>query len=478
MIEEIILENLINNPEFLKRTIPFLKKEYFHDRGQSLVFEKIADYVTRHNLPPTQDELIIEIKETKGISQADYEAAIDLLGRFAKKSRVPSLSWLIEQTEKFCKDKALYNAIVEAASMIDSKEDAGKIPDLIKNALSVSFENAIGHEYVSPDMIEQRYKTLHQTIEYKIPFDIDVLNEVTNGGLPRKTLTIVSASTGAGKSLFLCHCAANNLLSGKNVLYITLEMSEEMISERIDANLMNLKIQDLYGLSLQSYKQRLKNVLDGCKGRLIIKEYPTSSAGVLQFRALLNELELKRDFKPDIIYVDYINICSSSRYKAGSVNSYQYIKAICEELRGLAIEYNLPIVSATQFNREGTNTSDVSFKEISESHGLAMTVDILWAMIRTEELDEQNLVLFKQLKNRFSDIASKLRFVVGIDRARMKLYNIDTDINMAKKPLSNGSPKPKINNDNELQQDYFSKERKLPLLKNVNKPRFTGIKVE
>lgn len=468
IIEEIILENLLHNDEYARKVLPFLKSEYFGEAHHAVVFNKISDFVAKYNKAPTQDELLIEIKDTHGLSQVVYEASIDLVSRvLSKHNKTPSLDWLIDHTEKFCKDRALYNAIVDAAAMIeDQKADVGQIPEILRNALSVSFDTNIGHDFLG--MIEQRYKMLHQTNEYKIPFDIEALNEITNGGLPRKTLAVISASTGAGKSLFLCHCAARNLLAGKNVLYITMEMAEERISERIDANILNMKIQDLPGLSLQEYKRRLDKALDGCKGRLFVKEYPTAGAGVLQFRSLINELRLKKNFTPDIVYVDYINICSSSRFKAGVVNSYQYVKAICEELRGMAIEYNIPIVSATQLNREGVDTSDVGLKEISESHGLAMTVDILWAMIRTEELDEKNLVMFKQLKNRFSDIASKLRFVVGIDRSKMRLYDADTNIQMTKtKPILDGSPR-----DTGEQQGF-----KKPLL-GGNKPRFSGIKVE
>lgn len=475
MIEEVILENLLHNDEYMRRVLPFLKDEYFGENAHSIVFTKISEFVSKYNKAPTQDELRIEIKDTKGLKQSDYEAAVDLVNRLTKRSKAPSIDWLVEHTEKFCKDKALFNAIVDAAAMIeDDKADVGQIPDILKNALSVSFDTNIGHDFMT--MIEQRYKMLHQINEYKIPFDIEALNEITNGGLPRKTLAVVSASTGAGKSLFLCHCAARNLLADKNVLYITMEMAEERISERIDANILNMRIQDLPNLSLQEYRRRLNKALDGCKGRLIVKEYPTASAGVTQFRALINELKLKKDFVPDIIYVDYINICSSSRFKAGMVNSYQYVKAICEELRGLAIEYNLPIVSATQLNREGTDTTDVGLKEISDSHGLAMTADILLAMIRTEELDEQNVVMFKQLKNRFSDMASKLRFVVGIDRSKMRLFDAESEVQMTKtRPVSNGSPKRK---DEEIDQDTGEIKFKKPALGVGNKPRFSGIKVE
>lgn len=440
MIEQVILENLLHNEDYLRRVLPFLKDEYFAEGGEATVYKKINDFTVKYNKAPTQDELIIELKDTVGISQATYEQATDLVKELSKRSKAPSIDWLLEHTEKFCKDRALYNAIAEAATAIDNQDaDLGKLPDILKDALSVSFDTAIGHDFTNA--IEERYKLLHQSNVYKIPFDIDILNKITGGGLPKKTLAVIAASTGAGKSLALCHFAAQAMLSGKKVLYITMEMAEEKISERIDANLMRINLQDMPGVSLQEYKRKLGKALDGCEGRLIVKEYPTAGAGVTQFRALVNELKLKKDFHPDMIIVDYVNICSSSRYKAAAVNSYQYVKAICEELRGLAIEYDLPILSATQLNREGTDNSDAGLKEISESHGLAMTVDLLLAMIRSEELDDQNLVMFKQLKNRFSDMAAKLRFVVGIDRSKMLLFNAEAEPNMAgSKVVSNGTP--------------------------------------
>lgn len=474
MIEELILENLLHNPEYVQRVLPFLKDEYFSENEQSIVFTKVEEYAGKYHKAPTQEELIVEIKNVKGLKQADYERSIDLVTRLTRKNKAPSIEWLVENTEKFCKDRALFNAIADAASLLENPDgDLGVIPDKLKDALSISFDTNVGHDFTS--QIEQRYKMLHQTNEYRIPFDIEALNEVTNGGLPKKTLTVVSASTGAGKSLFLCHCAARNLIANKNVLYITMEMAEERISERIDANILNTRIQDLPSLSLQEYSRRLNNKLEGVTGRLIVKEYPTASAGVTQFRALLNELRLKKDFAPDIIYIDYINICASSRFKAGAVNSYQYVKAICEELRGLAIEFNVPVVSATQLNREGTDNSDVGLKEISESHGLAMTVDILWAMIRTEELDEQNLVMFKQLKNRFSDMTLKLRFTIGIDRSKMRLFDSESDMKMGRnRPLSNGSPK----SDNEFVDQETGEIKRLTFKKpDLKNNRFKDIKV-
>lgn len=363
-LEDIILENLLHHEEYARRVLPYLKEEYFHNIGHQTVFSQIREYIGKYNKPPTQEELIIEIQNQKGITQGAYQESIDIVRSLTRKNKTSGLDWLVENTETFCKDKALYNAIVGAASMIEDKSNVGQIPDLLKDALSVSFDNNIGHDF--KEQIAERYKTLHETHEYKIPFDIPVLNEITSGGLPRKTLNVIAASTGAGKSLFLCHCAARNFLAGLNVLYISMEMAEERISERIDANIIEMNIGDLKTISLQDYKKRLMKRIGDKPGRLIVKEYPTASAGASQFRALLNELRLKKDFQPDIIYLDYLNICASSRFKAAAVNSYQYVKAIAEEIRGLAIEYNVPIVSATQLNRSGTDASDVSLGEISD----------------------------------------------------------------------------------------------------------------
>jgi replicative DNA helicase len=443
MIETIILENLMYNEEYLRKVLPFLKPEYFHDSGQELVFTTLASFIGKYNKPPTKSEVIVELKQLKGIRQATLERALDVVNEVSKKSTAPSIDWLVEKTETFCKDKALYNAIAEAATVLEKGSvAAGHLPDLLKDALSVSFDHNIGHDFVAD--AEARYKLLHETDEYRLKFDIDVFNEVTKGGLPKKTLSVFAAATGVGKSLVLCHLGARWFLGGYNVLYLTMEMAEEKISERIEANILNMNIDDVAQLAYPDYKRRFAKATDGCPGRLVVKEYPTAGAGVTQFRALLNELRLKKDFVPDVIIVDYINICVSSRFISGNVNSYQYVKAICEELRGLSKEADCPIVSATQLNREGTDNTDAGLKEISESSGLAMTVDLLWAIFRSEELDEQNMFLFKQLKSRFSDKASKLRFVVGVDRPKMRLYNATETPEMTKggQVVSNGSPKP------------------------------------
>jgi len=442
MIETVILQNLLHNEDYTRRVIPYLKAEYFPEQHQAKVFTQISEFVNTYNKLPTQEELIVELTSDKSLNQTVYDQTTDLVKELSKRSKEPALEWLLTHTEQFCQDKALYNAIVDSVAVMDG-QDTGSlksgIPDMIRTALAVSFDNAIGHDWAD---YSGRYELLHETLMAHMPFDIDVLNKITGGGLSKKTLSVISAMTGAGKTLVMCHFAARTFLAGSNVLYITLEMSEERIGERVDANLLGVDLDALAVMPKDEYAKRMQKILDTCDGRLIIKEFPTACAGVAQFRSLLNELKLKKGFVPDLVIVDYINICSSSRFKASAVNSYQYIKAICEELRGLAIEFNLPIFSATQLNRDAVDSSDVGLGEISESHGLAMTVDILWALIRTEELDDQGLVMFKQLKNRFSDIASLLRFVVGIDRAKMKLYNAGTSslAQHANGIVSNGSP--------------------------------------
>lgn len=449
-IEDIILENLLHNEEYTRRVLPYLKDEYFNQNSYKIAFHLINRYVGKYNRQPSQEELVIELQNQKGLTQSNFEQTLDLVKTLQRKPKAQGIDWLIEHTERFCQDKALYNAIVASAGMIEKREEVGQIPDLLKDALAVSFDNNIGHDF--RDQLADRYRMLHQTTEYRIPFSIKALNDITLGGLPRKTLNVIVAASGAGKSLFMTHCAAQNLLNGLNVLYLTMEMAEERICERIDANIMDMTISDLGGLSLQRYSEKLEAKLGDSRGRLIVKEYPTASAGVQQFRSLLNELKLKKDFAPDIIYVDYLNICASSRFKAGAVNSYQYVKAITEEVRGLAIEFNLPILTATQFNRNGMDNSDVGVTDVSDSSGIVMTADLMLAMIRTEELDAANQVMFKQLKNRFTDMTSKIRFTVGINRSKMKLYDNDTPIQTSSggQPLVNGSPvinKPMLRSD-------------------------------
>lgn len=473
-IEDVILENLLHNDEYTRRVLPFLKDEYFSDNPHSIVFNKIVNHFNDYNNAPTQDELLVEITNQKGIGQGDYQASVDLVNTLARRSKAPALDWLIENTETFCKDRALYNAVVEAASLIDNKQEVGKIPDLMKDALSVSFDNNIGHDF--SNQIEERYRLLHQTQEYKVPFDLECLNVITGGGLSRKTLNVIVAGTGAGKSLLMCHMAARSLLAGQNVLYISMEMAEERISERIDANILNMSVNDLPFLSQQDYVSRLSKKLEGCTGRMIVKEYPTASASVNHFRSLLNELKLKKEFTPDIIFVDYLNICASARFNASMVNSYQYVKAITEEVRGLAQEYNVPIVSATQFNRNGQTSSDADLGDISDSSGISMTVDLLLAMIRSEELDEQNLVMFKQLKNRYGDMAKKLRFVCGIDRDKMRLYDTETDM-VPNSSKSGASKKPQIR-DHQPQDDFDNVRWNPPAARKPSGPRFTNLKVE
>lgn len=444
MIENVILSSLIHNEDFSRQALPHLKQDYFEIPHYREVFRLIHDHIQEHDAPPTQDELIVELAEKKGLRQDVFDNAVDLVSELSKRQKEPATSWLIENAEKFCKERAIYNALAEAIAISEGESDSGldkgAIPTILETALAVSFNNAVGHEWA--DYVA-RYKTLHSGDDYRIPFDIDILNKATNGGLKRMTLSVISAMTNAGKSLFMCHCAAANLMRGLNVLYISLEMAEEELASRIDANLLDMQMDDVARLSEEQYSNKMSRVMGNVSGRLIIKEYPTSCAGVSHFRALLSELRLKRGFVPDIIYVDYVNICSSSRLKKGSAGMYEYVKAICEELRGLAVEANVPIVSATQLNRGAVDSTDVNFDDISESFGLPATVDLLWVLIRSEDLDEQNRVMIKQLKSRFADVSSMRRFVVGIERGKFKLFDTEQDQQTyGDRAIVNGSPPP------------------------------------
>lgn len=442
MIENVILSSLLHNEEFNRRAIPHLKQDYFEEPHHREVFHLIQSHIQNYNTLPTQDELIVELSEKKGIRQDLFESSVELVSELSKRQKEPALDWLLENTEKFCRDRAVYNALVESIAIAEGESsngmDKGAIPSILETALSVSFNNAIGHEWSD---YQGRYTTLHSGDDYRIPFDVDILNRATNGGLKRKTLSVISAMTNAGKSLLMCHFAAANILRGLNVLYISLEMAEEEIAARIDANLLDMEADDVALLDESKYASKMARVMESVTGRLIIKEYPTGSAGVSHFRALLSELRLKRGFVPDIIYVDYVNICSSSRLKKGATGMYEYVKAICEELRGLAVEANVPVVSATQLNRGAVDSSDIDFDDISESFGLPATVDLLWALIRSEDLDAQNRVMIKQLKSRFSDVTKLRRFVVGIERSKFKLFNTEQDQQTyGDKVVVNGSP--------------------------------------
>jgi len=423
-VEFLILRNLLHNEEYVRKVIPFIKADYFEDTKQKVIFEEISKFVGEYNQPATKEILCIEIEKRNDINDTSFKEITDLIPGLVDDPT--DFEWLVNTTEKWCRDRAIYLALLESISLADGKDETQNrdaIPTILSDALSVSFDTHIGHDYLND--YEERYESYHRK-EDKIEFDLEYFNKVTKGGLPNKTLNIALAGTGVGKSLFMCHVASSTLLQGKNVLYITLEMAEEKIAERIDANLLNVAIQDITDLPKQMYESKVTNLAKKTQGTLIIKEYPTASAHSGHFKALLQELALKKSFRPDIIFIDYLNICASSRYRGNStVNSYSYIKAIAEELRGLAVETNLPIVSATQTTRSGYGSSDVELTDTSESFGLPATADLMFALISTEDLEGLNQILVKQLKNRYNDPTIFKRFVVGIDRAKMRLYDCE-----------------------------------------------------
>jgi|TARA_B100001093_G_scaffold519139_1_gene606691 replicative DNA helicase len=419
-----ILNHLIHNEEYCRRVVPYLRKDYF-EGTHKVIFDLVTQFVARHNKLPTGKVLELELGKISAPDEVMLNAT-NLINEIKSKSDVDT-DYLIKESEKWCRDRAVYNAIMESIQIIDGKDKEkteGAIPEILSSALGVSFDQAVGHDYI--DNSEDRFDFYNRK-ENRIPFDLDYFNKITKGGLPNKTLNIALAGTGVGKSLFMCHCAASILEQGKNVLYITMEMAEERIAERIDANLMDLPIQQLETLPKNVFDNKIQKIATGTIGKLIVKEYPTGAAHTGHFRALLNELKLKKNFLPDIIYVDYLNICASSRMKGmgGSINSYSYIKAIAEELRGLAVEFNVPIVSATQTTRSGFSNTDVGLEDTSESFGLPATADLMFALISTEELDELGQIMVKQLKNRYNDPTKFKRFVIGIDRSRMKLYDVE-----------------------------------------------------
>lgn len=419
-----ILNQLINNEDFCRRVIPYIKKDYF-EGTHKIVFDMITKFVAKHNKLPTSQVLALELEKQSAHPDTLTQAST-LINEIAQKSDVDT-DYLINESEKWCRDRAVYNAIMESIQIIDGKDKdrtEGAIPEILSEALGVSYDQDIGHDYI--DNSDDRFKFYNKK-ENRIPFDLDYFNKITKGGLPNKTLNIALAGTGVGKSLFMCHCAASVLEQGKNVLYITMEMAEERIAERIDANLMDLPIQQLESLPKNVFNEKIGKIAKGTIGKLIVKEYPTGAAHTGHFRALLNELKMKKNFRPDIIYVDYLNICASSRMRGlgGSINSYSYIKAIAEELRGLAVEFDVPIVSATQTTRSGFSNTDLGLEDTSESFGLPATADLMFALISTEELDELGQMMVKQLKNRYNDPTKYKRFVIGIDRSRMKLYDVE-----------------------------------------------------
>ena len=424
-IENTIIKNLIRNEDYTRKVLPFLKPDYFDKTTEKILFEESAKFIVEYDKCPTVEILSIECEKRKDINDDTYKEILQYLKETNETEFVVE-DWLIDTTEKWCKERAIYLALVESISIADGhdiKKGVDAIPAILSDALAVGFDNHVGHDYLED--YEERYDFYHRK-EDRIEFDLEFFNKITKGGLPNKTLNIALAGTGVGKSLFMCHVASSVLLQGKNVLYITLEMAEEKIAERIDANLLNIPVQQLTDIPRQMFENKVTKLSEKTQGNLIIKEYPTAAAHSGHFKGLLNELSLKKSFKPDIIFVDYLNICASSRYRAGSnVNSYSYIKAIAEELRGLAVETNVPIVSATQTTRSGYSSSDVDLTDTSESFGLPATADLMFALISTEELEEVNQVMVKQLKNRYNDPTINKRFVLGIDRAKMKLYDVD-----------------------------------------------------
>jgi len=450
-IEFLVLKNLLYNEDYLRKSIPFLKGEYFQDTNQKIVFEEISNFVNEYNKVPTKEVLCIELEKRKDINESSFKEVIHLIG--CLDSDPVEFNWLLDTTEKWCRDRAIYLALLESISIADGGGDdktPDAIPSILSDALAVSFDNHIGHDYLND--YEERYEYYHRK-EDKIEFDLEYFNKITKGGLPNKTLNIALAGTGVGKSLFMCHVASSALLQGKNVLYITLEMAEEKIAERIDANLLNVPIQDIVDLPKQMFDKKVTNIAQKTQGTLIIKEYPTAAAHSGHFKSLLNELSLKKTFKPDIIFIDYLNICSSSRYKASSnINSYSYIKSIAEELRGLAVEANVPIVSATQTTRSGFGSSDVELTDTSESFGLPATADLMFALISTEELESLGQILVKQLKNRYNDPTIYKRFVVGIDRAKMRLYDCEQS---AQDDIVDSGQEEEYNNDEKKPKKSF-----------------------
>ena len=423
-IETTVLRNLIYNEEFSRKVIPFIQPDYFEQRSEKVVFEEITKFIVKYGSAITIEALNIETDNRTDLTEAEVKEVRDINNSLEDKPA--DYQWLMDTTEKWCRDRAIYLALMESIALADGQDDAkgrDAIPTILSDALAVSFDNHIGHDYLED--YEERYELYHKK-EDKIQFDLEFFNKITKGGIPNKTLNIALAGTGVGKSLFMCHVASSVLLQNKNVLYITLEMAEEKIAERIDANLLNVPIQDITELPRPMFENKVVSLSKKTQGNLIIKEYPTASAHSGHFKALLNELSLKKSFKPDIIFIDYLNICASSRYRAGSnVNSYSYIKAIAEELRGLAVEANVPIVSATQTTRSGYGSSDVDLTDTSESFGLPATADLMFALISTEELETLNQIMVKQLKNRYNDPTIYKRFVIGIDRAKMRLYDCE-----------------------------------------------------
>ena len=477
MLEEIIFSHLLFNEEYSRKVIPFLKNEYFQTRTNKILFELIDGYIKTYNVVPSKEALNTKLQSLDNISEDDFKSCGDLITKLEADLKT-SVDWLCDQTEKFCQEKAVYNAIMDSIKIIDKKDKkrgTGSIPEILTEALSVSFDTNIGHDFIED--ADSRYDYYHVR-EEKLQFYLEYFNKITKGGLSKKTLNIILASTGVGKTMFMTHCAAHHLTLGKNVLYLTMEMSEERIAERIDANLMDVTIDDLKELPKDAYEKKMVRIKGGTTGKLIVKEYPTAAAGSAHFRHLLQELRIKKSFKPDVIYVDYLNICSSARMKmGGSVNSYMYIKAIAEELRGLAVEFDVPIISATQSNRDAYNSSDVGLDNTSESFALPATADFMFALISTEDLEGLNQILVKQLKNRYDDPSSNRKFVIGVNKAKMKFYDVEQSAqkDILDGPKTKHSDKPVM--DNSSFGERYDEEQKMRFVtKKVGRKDFSGVK--
>lgn len=463
--EQVIFSNLLFNEEYARKVIPFLKEEYFSDYNDKIVFQLIDNYVKKYNSFPSIEALAIDLTNKEGVNEDAFKTCRGIIESLQKENT--KLDWLLDKTEHFCQERAVYNAIMKSIGIIDDKTgkaSKGAIPQILQDALGVSFDSHIGHDFI--DDAESRFEFYH-TKEVRVSFDLEYFNKITQGGLPKKTLNILLAPTGVGKSMVMCHLAAANIVAGLNVLYITMEMAEERIAERIDANLLDITLEDLKVTPKDVYTKKIEKLKRSTKGKLVIKEYPTSSAGSANFRHLLNELKIKKNFIPDIIYIDYLNICMSSRIKHGAnVNSYVYVKTIAEELRGLAVEHNVPLISATQSNRNSYSSSDIGLEDVSESFGLSSTADMMVALISTEELQGLNQMMVKQLKNRYSDININRRFVIGVDRSKMRLYDVEPE---AQENIMDG---PVMDKTEFGQQDY-ERSRKKP---KFDKSKFDSFK--
>ena len=423
-IETTAIRNLIHNEEYCRKVLPFIKEEYFIDRLEKLIFTEIYNFVNKYNNLPTKESLSIEMNTNKGVSEEEYKKMNEIISSLNPEPI--NLDWLVETTEVWCKDRAIHNAILGGIQILDGKDKDHTpeyLPEMLSEALSVSFDQKVGHDYLLES--KERYDYYNRK-EERLELDLDFFNKITRGGIPSKTLNICLAGTGVGKTMFMTHLASSTLLQGKNVLYITMEMAEERIAERIDANLLNVGMSDLEELPYKMYESKINKLQSKTSGQLIVKEYPTATAHVGHFKNLLSELALKKSFKPDIVFIDYLNICASSRFKAGAnVNSYTYIKAIAEELRGMAVEHDIPIFSATQTTRSGFVSSDVGLEDTSESFGLPATADFMFALISSEELEEKNQIMVKQLKNRYNDPTINRKFIIGVDRSKMRLYDVE-----------------------------------------------------